>query len=146
MARVTVSFEGETLEEALNAIPKKMQVHDGPPPEAPALTEEPKKKRRTKAQIAVDEGKALADKARTETLASELEPANDPLDLGGPADEPAVVTYEDLTNALKALIDVKGKDVTGQVMAEFGGSTKMVEIPEENYVLLRDEAVKAASA
>ena len=71
------------------------------------------------------------------------------LNFGGDESPPAAdlptPTHPELVKALSSLQASKGDAVTIQVMEEFGGSTKMMDIPEENYALLFAEAVKATN-
>ena len=49
----------------------------------------------------------------------------------------------ELIESLKALIDGKGQKVAAQVMEEYGGSVKFIEIPDENYPKLWAEIKNA---
>ena len=141
MGKVTVTFEAENQDELLADM---RQFCGGSattavtPPVTPPEQEKPKTRGR----------KSKKDKEAEEAAAAAKAPAAT-LDLGGNESPPAAdlptPTHPELVEALTTLQASKGDAVTIQIMEEFGGSTKMMDIPEENYALLFAEAVKATN-
>lgn len=134
MGKCSVTFEAENQDELLEDIRQfahldDIAVPDQKPPKPPADEKKTRKPRKPKAKPA-------------DPPASPGEPSLD-LDLGDGGEDLPMPKPEELNAAIRELMEVKGNDVAIQVMQEFGGSVKMIEIPEENRPLLWSEAKKA---
>ena len=138
MGKVTVKFEADSRDELVKDIGEFLNlclVVDTSP--SAETAEPPKPKTRGR--------KSKKDKEAEEAAKT---PATATIDLGAGPETPAELptpTHPELVAALTALQVAKGDDVIIQIMEEFGGSTKMMEIPEENYALLFSEVIKATN-
>lgn len=138
MGKVRVTFEADSRDELVGDIGEFLNLCTGSP--VVETVEPPKPKTRGRKTKKEKEAEEAAASAPADTIT---------IDLGaGPTTPPAELptpTHPELVEALTALQTAKGDDVTIQVMQEFGGSTKMMDIPEENYALLFSEVVKATN-
>lgn len=144
---IVVTFEADNQDDLMNDIRQfcgaTLAFVEATPEPVEVAPEPPKRKGRKKKK---EKEVEVEVEAPPEVPASPGEPDLG-LDLSGAGSEelPIPETAE-LNSTLRELMDSKGMDVVAQVMEEYGGSVKMIKIPQENYPLLWAEAKKALSA
>lgn len=78
----------------------------------------------------------VAPKTVTTPAASPVEPATAPTAAASPSEAPAVVTYEEVKQAILNLAKAKGGPVTKDMLSSFGAKTGQDLIPEEYAAVL----------
>lgn len=141
MGKLTVTFEAENQDQLFRDMAQFIGVDvsvDTPQDTAPAETPDPPKKKRSP-------GRPKKDKPAPK-VEPVVEDATPDLDLTNPseiADIEIPVTHEALVEVLRKCQEVKGNDVTGNLMEEYGGSIKVLDIAEENYAKLYAAVIEA---